>query len=133
MSQKDLARHLGTSQSAVYRLENPRYDRHSVSTLKKIAEFFDVGLIVRFAAFSEIAAWALAMSDQAIDIPDFDRDTGFIERKPQESAGMMPRTGQPSLAEAQWRNDNLVGIRSGAQLLTQQSSPALVGYAGAQR
>ena len=133
MSQKDLARHLGTSQNAIYRLENPRYDRHSVSTLKKIDEFFDVGLSVRFASFSEIAAWAIGMSDQAIDIPDFDRDTGFTERKPQGSVGMMPRIAQPSLEDAQRREDNVIVMRRGAQALTQQPSEALVGCAGVQR
>src|SRR4051794_60727 len=57
LTQSELAQRLGTSQNAIYRLENPLYGKHSVSTLKKVADFFDVGLIVRFAPFSEIADW----------------------------------------------------------------------------
>src|SRR3954470_24944561 len=57
LSQKDLARALGTSQNAIYRLESPKAIRPNISTLERIAEYFDVGLVVRFAPFSEIADW----------------------------------------------------------------------------
>jgi transcriptional regulator with XRE-family HTH domain len=80
LSQKDLARDLRTSQNAIYRLENPRYGRPNISTLKKIATFFDVGLIVRFARFSEVAKWTLNMSNQSIEVQGFAEDVGFIER-----------------------------------------------------
>src|ERR1017187_5120 len=82
MSQKDLARELETSQNAVYRLEKPNYGRPNISTLRKVASFFEVGLIVRFAAFSEIVDWALNINQHSIDVPSFAEDLGFVERKP---------------------------------------------------
>lgn len=90
MSQKDLARELGTSQNAIYRLENPRYGKPSISTLRKIASYFDVGLIVRFAPFSEIADWTANLSEESIKVPDFASDQGFIERK--SSVSEVPKT-----------------------------------------
>src|SRR2546423_1089205 len=74
MSQKDLARELGTSQNAIYRLENPKYGRPNISTLQKVGTFFHVGLIVRFAAFSEIVDWALNLSVASIEVPPFEED-----------------------------------------------------------
>ena len=88
LSQKDLARELGTSQNAIYRLENPKATKPNISTLEKIAAFFRVGLIVRFAPLSEIVDWTLGMSDHSIDIAGFENDPGFIERKaPQTTSG----------------------------------------------
>ena len=52
-SQQGLAEALETSQNAVYRMESPKYGKHSLTTLKKWAEYFDVGLVVSFAPHSE--------------------------------------------------------------------------------
>jgi transcriptional regulator with XRE-family HTH domain len=82
LSQKDLARALGTSQNAIYRLESPKAIRPNISTLERIAEYFDVGLVVRFAPFSEIADWTLNLAPECIDVPSFDADLGFVDRKP---------------------------------------------------
>jgi transcriptional regulator with XRE-family HTH domain len=95
MSQADLARLLGTSQNAIYRLENPKYGRPNISTLEKVASFFDVGLIVRFASFSEIAEWTLNLSGKSLEIPDFEHDTGFMEpeQEPEQAATIAPTLG----------------------------------------
>jgi transcriptional regulator with XRE-family HTH domain len=82
LSQKDLARELGTSQNAIYRLENPKYGKHNVSTLKKAAKYFKVGLVVRFAPLSEIVDWTLDLSERSINVPEFSNDPGFSDRKP---------------------------------------------------
>ena len=81
MSQKDLARALVTSQNAISRLESPKYGKLSISTLKKIASVFDVGLVVRFSPFSEVVDWTTKLSEQSISVPSFASDTGFIERR----------------------------------------------------
>ena len=85
MSQNDLARALGTSQNAIYRLENPKYGRPTISTLKKLASFFNVGLIVRFAPLSEIVDWTVGLSERSLNVPDFAHDTGFVARKAPQS------------------------------------------------
>lgn len=85
LSQAELAKELGTSQNAISRLENPKYGKPSISTLRKIAAFFDVGLVVRFAPLSEIVDWTTNLSEMAVDVPGFEDDTGFVDRKPPAS------------------------------------------------
>ena len=82
MSQQQLARELGTSQNAIYRLENPSSTKPNISTLERVADFFGVGLIVRFAPFSEMVDWALNLSARALDVPRFEDDHGFTQEQP---------------------------------------------------
>jgi transcriptional regulator with XRE-family HTH domain len=49
-SQKELAKHLGTTQAAVSRLEDPTYGRVSLQTLFALSRVFDAGLQVRFVS-----------------------------------------------------------------------------------
>jgi transcriptional regulator with XRE-family HTH domain len=79
LSQQELADKLGTSQNAVFRLESPRYGRHTISTLAKVASYFDVGLVIRFAPLSEVVDWTLSLNPESIDIPEFGHDRGFFE------------------------------------------------------
>jgi transcriptional regulator with XRE-family HTH domain len=106
LSQADLARELGTSQNAIYRLENPKYGRPNISTLKKLASFYDVGLVVRFASFSEISDWALNLSDKSIDVPDFDHDTGFSDLEEQP----VPTTDTPGVTLQQLVGKTGLGV-----------------------
>ena len=48
LSQKDLARRLGTSQQQVSRLESPSYEGHSLSMLRRVAEALNAEVQVRF-------------------------------------------------------------------------------------
>lgn len=52
-SQQDLATKLGTSQTAVSRLEDPSYGKFSVKSLLALGDAFDVALYVRFLPFSQ--------------------------------------------------------------------------------
>jgi len=74
LSQADLAKELGTSQNAIYRLENPSYGKNSISTLRKVASFFDVGLVVRFERFSGIVDWVTDMDSESILVPSAEKD-----------------------------------------------------------
>ena len=46
LTQAELARRVGTSQSAVARMENADYQNYSIRTLRKIAEVLDLELLV---------------------------------------------------------------------------------------
>ena len=48
MSQRDLAKKVGTSASAICRLEDADYDGHSLYMLKRIAEALDKRVEIRF-------------------------------------------------------------------------------------
>ena len=48
LSQRELAKKVGTSASAICRLEDADYDGHSLSLLKRIAEALDKRVEIRF-------------------------------------------------------------------------------------
>ena len=50
LTQKELAARVGTSKSAICRLEDADYDGHSLSMLKRIAEALDKRVEIRFVA-----------------------------------------------------------------------------------
>jgi transcriptional regulator with XRE-family HTH domain len=52
LSQRDLAARVGTSASAICRLENADYDEHSLSLLKRIAEVLGTQIEIRFVPVS---------------------------------------------------------------------------------
>ncbi len=56
MTQADLARAMGTGQSAISKLEDPEGGDVMVSTLVKAAHAFDCALVVKFVDFEEFAA-----------------------------------------------------------------------------
>lgn len=66
-------------QSMVSRLENPDYGKYSVSTLLNLANVFDVGLVVRFAPFSEVVDWDLNKTGPTLEPPPFAEDTALNE------------------------------------------------------
>jgi transcriptional regulator with XRE-family HTH domain len=79
-SQAYLAELLGTSQNAVYRLENPQYGKPSLTTLKRLASIFDVGLAVWFIPFSKLVDRIMNLSTEDILVPSFDADPGFHKK-----------------------------------------------------
>jgi transcriptional regulator with XRE-family HTH domain len=50
LTQSDLARRIGTSQSAIARVENADYDGHSLRTIAKIANALNLNVTLRFDA-----------------------------------------------------------------------------------
>lgn len=81
LSQGALAERVGMNQNAISRLESPEYGKHTLTTLKRLASAFDVGLVVRFVPFSELADWAsgtpyvnLGLNPQALRVPSFEEE-----------------------------------------------------------
>lgn len=58
-TQSEFAEKLGMKHpnNVAARLENPRYGKHTLTTLKKIAAACDVGLVAWFVPFSRLADW----------------------------------------------------------------------------
>ena len=80
-SQPELAKMTDTSQNAISRLENPNYGKATLTTLKKLAGIYDVGLVVRFVPFSQLLNWESGtpyiergLSPSAIDVPSFEEE-----------------------------------------------------------
>ena len=70
-SQPEMGKKAGMKQTAITRLEDPRYGSMTLSTLKRLAKAFDVALIVRFAPFSEFIAWTAQMDESRLSPPSF--------------------------------------------------------------
>ncbi len=73
-TQKEVARRIGGNQKTISDFENPNYARYTLTSLKKLASVYDVGLIVRFAPFSELVDWAATLSPEKLAVPARDKD-----------------------------------------------------------
>jgi transcriptional regulator with XRE-family HTH domain len=89
-SQERLANEVDMNQNAISRLESPEYGKQTITTLKRLAAAFDVGLIVRFVPFSEMVDWvsctprvAEGLTTRALAVPSFEKEESegaFAER-----------------------------------------------------
>ena len=64
----------GKRQETISQWENPNYGKYSLSTLKDLATAFDVGMMVRFAPFSELVEWNANLTPERIAPPSFDEE-----------------------------------------------------------
>jgi len=76
LSQADLARAIGTQQSAVSRQEDPEYGRHNLDTLVQIAKVFDCALLVKFVSYSMLASDSDSLSENDQYAVPFSQEIG---------------------------------------------------------
>lgn len=81
MTQDELASLAGMSQNNLCRLEDPNYGKHTLSSLKRIADALDVALVVRFIPFSRYIDWLTAtptidpgLTAEALAVPSFNEE-----------------------------------------------------------
>jgi transcriptional regulator with XRE-family HTH domain len=79
--QEQLAQKADMLQPRISGLMTPGKTRPNIDTLRRLAEAFDCGLIVRFAPFSELVRWSREFDPDSFNAPEFAKDTGFVERK----------------------------------------------------
>jgi transcriptional regulator with XRE-family HTH domain len=85
-TQETLAQKTGMRQPRVSALMTPGKTRPNIETLRRIAEAFDCGLAVRFVPFSELARWSCNFDPESFQVPPFDGDSGFLDRKEPQAA-----------------------------------------------
>ena len=73
-SQTELGQRAGMAQSRISVMEDANYSRFSLNTLKRLASAFDVGLVVRFAPYSELVTNFVSLSPVALEAQSFDKD-----------------------------------------------------------
>lgn len=66
LTQKQLARDIGSKQPCISRAEDPSYGRHNLETLTKIAHAFDCALQVKFIPYSQLAKESNDLSPVAL-------------------------------------------------------------------
>lgn len=74
-----LADAVGMKQSQVSRLENVDNSGWQVRTLKRLADAFDVALVVRFESFGKVLPEIIDFSRSALQRPSFLDDPAFVE------------------------------------------------------
>jgi transcriptional regulator with XRE-family HTH domain len=79
--QSEVAQKIGTSQPRFPVMEKPGYGNFSLTTLKKLASVFDVGLIVSFVPFSEMIDFRESISRKRLAIPGFCDEYLALERR----------------------------------------------------
>lgn len=80
-TQEELAQKTEMAQARISVLENPNYENFSIKTLKRLASAFDVGLMVRFVSFGELAEWVSNLSPEDLAVPDFEHESRLQETK----------------------------------------------------
>ena len=85
ISQMELAGMIGTNQNNISRLESSNYGKATLTTLKKLASAFDVGLVVRFVPFSQLINWVSGtpfwdrgLSTHALGVSSFEEEENTI-------------------------------------------------------
>jgi transcriptional regulator with XRE-family HTH domain len=131
-TQEQLAEKTGMLQPRISGLMKPGKTRPNIETLRRVAEAFDCGLLVRFAPFSELARWSEHFDPESFSVPSFADDVGFVEHRPQGSAAAFQKTQQQSLEDVQRspRNDLVVKSVRGRQAPIEQLQPTRYGCAG---
>jgi transcriptional regulator with XRE-family HTH domain len=131
-TQGTLAQRADMLQPRISGLMTPGKVRPNIETLRRIAEAFDCGLIVRFASFSELARWSEDFDPESFAVPSFAEDTGFIDRIPQGRAIFPQRAAQPSIEDVQRSSENppIVISEHRTQALVQQPQAVQYGCAG---
>jgi transcriptional regulator with XRE-family HTH domain len=84
-SQERLAQEANLTQGVISRAEDPDYGNLTLNTLLRIAAGFDVAFAGKFVPFSELGRWFLNQSETTVQVPSFDDDVTFIERKEPQS------------------------------------------------
>lgn len=69
MSQQQLAADAGTTQALISRIERDGATNLSVKTLQKIADAFDVALVVRLEPIDRLLHWVDNLSPEAMSFP----------------------------------------------------------------
>ena len=74
LSRAELAVAIDEPECSIWMLENPSCGEKSILTLKKVASFFDVGLVVRLEKYSDILDWVSRLDSESILVPSADQD-----------------------------------------------------------
>jgi len=73
-TQEELGRQARMRQGRISTLENPDNKGLTLNTLKRLAQAFDVGMIVRFVPFSEFVDWMCTLSPGSFEPASFDEE-----------------------------------------------------------
>jgi transcriptional regulator with XRE-family HTH domain len=131
-TQEQLAERTGMLQPRISAMLKPGKVRPNIETLRRFAEAFDCGLMVRFAPYSELARWSEDFDPESFSVPSFNNDVGFVEHKSQGAASTgFSREAQPLLESAQDKGNLIEMPQRPPQTTIRQPHHEFAGCAGA--
>lgn len=77
--QKTLAKEAGMAQPRISAMENAGDEGFRLDTLQRLANAFDVALIVRFAPFGDLIRWSDKFSPDDFSVPSFEEELEQVE------------------------------------------------------
>jgi transcriptional regulator with XRE-family HTH domain len=111
MKQSDLAREVGTTQTAISRIENVNYSSWNINTLKKLARAFHLRLMVSFETYGTLPDEVGKFTQESLQRAEREKDPGLLERiGPQRQASedaMDAAVGVGAGAPNPWSNNLL--------------------------
>ena len=110
LTQAELAKRADMAQERISVLEDPNYEFiPKINTLLKLANVFDVPLIVRFGSWKEVFDWETNLSPEALAPPSFDEELASLEES--VSAGITITT--PAVGTVSQFNFSFAQVRAG--------------------
>ena len=95
-SQEELAEKVGMGQARISLLENPNYENLSLNTLKRVANAFDVALVVRFAPFSKLLETLDSETSDTLAVPSFVEEFGTEDDRMAGASGKLAGSDRTS-------------------------------------
>lgn len=134
MSQDALAEESGMKQPVISRYENVNYASWSISSLRRLAQVFDVDLQVRFRSFGELVESVDKFSRSALQVPSFADDPYFKFQQPTAAPQLLSDI-TTNLNEQQSRlpNCGLAGSNVGSANSAAGGTPLKTILTGTQR
>jgi len=77
-SQLELAKKLGTTQTAISRIEDPSYGRLTLKTLLDLSKVFDAGLQVKFVSLINMLHETYFVKPNTRSVPSFEDESKFV-------------------------------------------------------
>lgn len=90
LNQQELATIAGMLQPRISAMEQVGGGQLNLDTLRKLAAAFDVGLLVKFVAFSELIKWSNDFSPDEFSVSSFDAEISDKSSKSTEPSNVVP-------------------------------------------
>src|SRR5439155_8985223 len=101
-TQRELAEKTGMMQPRISAMLKPGGVKFTLETLSRLASALDVGLMVKFVPFSELARWSEQFDPESFHVPSFDEETGRVRDPRSNKSETVP---QVSVAATAGTND----------------------------
>jgi transcriptional regulator with XRE-family HTH domain len=118
-TQPELAARTEMKQPRISAMEKPGGAHFTIETLRRLADAFDVALVVRFAPFSELVDWSEGFDPDNFAVPTFDQEIKELEK--QQTERKSAQSGKHSAGDAGIKGGQFSNSRVG---VTQRSLAA---------